>query len=232
LHSLKKLTIGFEWDGEGEEDFQLPFQITDGIEVIHNLKECVLNGIVLNGVIEQHEENEEVSSERNSTAVLSFCHLQDIQKLSFHDCVFKSLPERMFDRLQSLTIHDCNEFISLPELPSLGYLNIASCQSLTHLRLSATEGKYPLYSVEIHLCTALSGITVHRRVNRKRVQNCELLHQITLKNKVDYLRTESCNNLTHFDFSAAAAAIDINPHKQRDCLPDYRNDPTPGNNDN
>jgi hypothetical protein len=226
LHSLKKLTIGSYWDGESDEDFQLPFHVTDGIEIIHNLKECVLNGIIFNGVNEQEVHKEGLTSETSTTTVLSFCHLKDIQKLTFHDCVFRSFPERVFDRLQCLTIHDCYEFTSLPELPSLGYLNIDRCQSLTHLRLSAPNSKYPLYSVKIFLCVALTGITVNRRINRMSIRNCDLLYQITIKNKVDHVRTESCSNLKHFDLSAATAAgvIEISPHGTGDCLPDYRND--------
>jgi hypothetical protein len=233
LHSLKKLTMGSDWDGESDEDFQLPFQISDGIEIIRNLKDCELNGIILNGVKEHEVHEEEMTPETRTTTVLSFCHLQDIPKLTFHDCVFNGLPERMFDRLQCLTIQDCYEFTSLPELPSLGYLNIDRCQSLTHLRLSAGDGKYPLYSVKIFLCIALTGITVNRRINCMNIRSCDLLYQITIKNQVDHLRTESCNNLKHFDLSAATAAgvIEISPHGNGDCLPDYRNDDAADNDD-
>jgi hypothetical protein len=213
LHSLKKLTIGFEYD-ESVENFPSPFRVIDGIDILQSLEECSLNGIIFN---EDHE--------RRNESELSFRHLQYIPRLSFTFCVFRSFPQGMFDHLQSLSLEECNEFTSLPDLPSLRYLTIYGCEGLKYLRLSSNS-KFPLYSVKILGCSALIEIIVTRRINCMNIWHCSRLSQLTIKNQVDHLRTKSCKNMKRLNLFSPVKRMEINPHDDVDCLADYLDDAT------
>jgi hypothetical protein len=110
--------------------------------------------------------------------------LENVTSLRLSNCKLSmfSSAKNEFSRLRSLEITTCNDRLILPtHLPSLGYLKISYCRSLSVLVIpQGNDEKYPIYQVEIFECESLQQIKVsNRRVSLMEIFGCESLSKVT-----------------------------------------------------
>jgi hypothetical protein len=122
---------------------------------------------------------------------LQLKHLANLRTLTLQKCLVSQLPEA-FIHLQSLTIQNCQNFSCFPKLPSLGYLQLNRCPSLTDLSLCGGCGKYPVYNVNVSDCKGLKEIRVSRKVSKMEIYRCESLADLTVFSQINYLKIIHC----------------------------------------
>jgi hypothetical protein len=122
---------------------------------------------------------------------LQLKHLANLRTLTLLKCFVSQLPET-FIHLQSLTIRDCQNFSCFPKLPSLGYLHLSKCPSLTDLSLIDGYGKHPVYHVNISECNGLKEIRVSRKVSRMEIYRCQSLVDLAVFYQINSLKINHC----------------------------------------
>jgi hypothetical protein len=138
------------------------------------------------------------AAEGESTATT--VSLNNLYKLTlqYANNISKLLTNRTLSHLRSLSLSYCGDFTFLPELPSLGYLDIECCNQLINLHLFVgedDEAKFPIYSVTIRYCSLLEEVKVTRKVSDMKISFCDQLIRITAQSQIDRLRTDHCERL-------------------------------------
>jgi hypothetical protein len=122
--------------------------------------------------------------------------LNNLQELSISEChSLTAFP--MITGLRSLEIVTCSSLKTIPAFPSLGYLKISECFSLDVLTIlgdtdtDSDSLKYPLYTLTVSYCEALTKIQINRKVFKFRIDSCEDLKILELHHQVGHLKTDS-----------------------------------------
>jgi hypothetical protein len=186
LNNLKVLEVlDFDDDDyEGEQHHPSHFLIAQGMETIGKLTDLEMYGCIF--------ESEQQQSVNGSPVQLHFNHFTNLRTLSLQNCVFSHFPN-VFPYLQSLTIHSCQEVISLADLPCcLGYLEISACNKLKKLIVRGCESNYPIYTVKVKDCKKLIGVQVFRRISKVSIVECENFKDLDVYSQIGRLKIEYC----------------------------------------
>jgi hypothetical protein len=204
LNNLRNLTIGIDDENDGRSS---PFSIESGVETITNLSSLRVFAVIFEGN----------RLHRNS---LSFHHLQNLRHLTFYSCVFSQIPDGIFLGLQSLRIIGCTITTMKGNLPSsLKELFLNDCAALTELQLSSSVSEtrdgveFPIYTVEIVRCNALTEVVVNRKVSRLKISSCERLTRLTVMKDIGYLKTEDGPKVKIFPRSDVVISTIVNLSK-------------------
>jgi hypothetical protein len=123
--------------------------------------------------------------------------LQTLRDLTIHKGLFfDEFP--FMANLRSLCISDCDSIatLSIPAIPSLGSLDISSCERLHSLRIlgdSKYSLKFPVYSLTISGCKSLKEIFIDRKVFTGRIVG-HLLETVEATQQIGYLELFTCSN--------------------------------------
>jgi hypothetical protein len=110
--------------------------------------------------------------------------------------ISRLLTNPTLSHLRSLSLSYCGDFTFLPELPSLGYLTIESCNRLVTLHLVAEQAKFPIYSVIIRHCKNLQEVTVTRRISEMKIRLCDKLRRVDAQSQIGFLRIDHCHKFS------------------------------------
>jgi hypothetical protein len=135
-----------------------------------------------------------VEGESTATTV----SLNNLLTLQYAVNVSHLLTNPTLSHLRSLSLLNCGDFTLLPELPSLGYLDIECCNQLINLHLFVgedDEAKFPIYSVTIRYCSLLEEVKVTRKISEMKISFCDQLSRIDAQSQIDRLRTDHCERL-------------------------------------
>jgi Leucine-rich repeat (LRR) protein len=181
LWSVKKLTMGTTEPPQG-------FFITDGFQTFQQLSYLAM------GVVENHQDliPHLTCATDLKELVLTYAHfdfseLTQVESLGLNYCPdLVSVPASLRS-LRSLSIYECENFTTLPDLPSLEVLRIWNCERLRVLTLDGNEtSSFPVYSVELCYCANLEELRVQRRVSCMRASTVCPQLLITNEHLVDH----------------------------------------------
>jgi Leucine-rich repeat (LRR) protein len=120
----------------------------------------------------------------------SLTNLQDLT-ISYSQSL-KRIP--FIAGMRSLTLYECDgvRTLSVPALPSLGFLSIWNCNNLKSLHLVGSPLlKYPVYFLEVMGCHELKKFRIDRKVFTCKINWCSMLHVIELHQQIAHLRFDS-----------------------------------------
>jgi hypothetical protein len=134
-------------------------------------------------------------SVRNSELTAGTVSLINLRELTLRYAVNISqlLTNPTLSHLRSLNLLRCGDLLYLPELPSLGYLTIESCNRLVTLHLVAEQAKFPIYSVIIRNCRNLKEVKVTRKISEMKIRLCDQLRRIDAQSQIGFLRADHCH---------------------------------------
>jgi hypothetical protein len=192
--SLKKLTV----------DSTNVFH-SSNFPIIAQLLELSIEGSLAFST-DQDRSGEQTMSIFDSENVQCLEHIPTLKTFSSVHLV--EFPSLQF--LRFLFLSGCDEFISLPLLSSLGYLEISFCSKLETLDILGTPNlKYPIYELKINNCTALRQASFHRKISRCIIAHCEELEILEVFSPIDFFKINQCTKLQKIVNKAFLVYINI-----------------------
>jgi hypothetical protein len=190
LDKIKELSIG---DHPNEDEMAGILEMKSGMELFDRLMTFNAFGMFLRL---EEEGDDEVNS---SSTVITWKHFVQLDSLRLNFCCFHSFPNEFFQHLTSLSVIDCEGFVSLIlDLPSLRELVISGCNTLETLHLTSVKkngfiNHSTVALVEISAICPLQ-VTISRKVTNVRFLESEEQVQLTVENRIQRLQVTKCPN--------------------------------------